>query len=58
MITLKELKDRLKALDEITLMELLDVTSEDLVDRFNDTIENNYTYLAGEFDENTPWDHD
>jgi hypothetical protein len=33
MLTLKELKEKLKAVDEITLMELLEVTSEDLVHR-------------------------
>ena len=32
---------QLKQLDEITLLELLNVNSEDLVDRFQDLIENN-----------------
>ena len=45
-------------LDEVTLMELLEITSEDLVNRFADYIENNYDYLSGEFDEHTPWDND
>ena len=45
-------------LDEVTLMELLEITSEDLVDRFGDIIENNYDYFSGEFDEQTPWDND
>jgi hypothetical protein len=56
MMTLKELKEKLKAVDEITLMELLEVTSEDIVHRFSDYIENNYDDLAGEFDDTTPWD--
>jgi len=34
-----ELLDALRRLDEITLMELLEVTSDDLVDRFLDRIE-------------------
>jgi hypothetical protein len=31
---------QLKQLDEISLMELLNINSEDLVDRFSDLIEN------------------
>jgi len=57
-ITLQELKDKLAKLDEVTLMETLEVSSDDLVNRFSDYIENNYEYLAGEFDEHTPWDND
>jgi hypothetical protein len=58
MITLQELKERLTQLDEISLMELLEINSEDLVNRFADIIENNYEYFSGEFDEQTPWDND
>ena len=56
MITIQELKEKLKAIDEITLMEMLEITSEDLVNRFSDYIEYNYNDLAGEFDDTTPWD--
>lgn len=38
-IMFEELKDKLKWLDEVTLLELLDITSEDIVDRFFDVIE-------------------
>lgn len=58
MITLHELKQKLLQLDEVTLLETLEITSEELVERFSDYIENNYTYLSGEFDEQTPWDND
>ena len=58
MITLTELKEKLAQLDEVTLLELLEITSEDLVNRFSDYIETNYDYLTGEFDEHTPWDND
>ena len=58
MITIQELKQKMMQLDEVTLMELLEVTSEDLVNRFGDIIENNYDYFSGEFDEDTPWDND
>lgn len=38
-IMFEELKDKLKWLDEVTLLELLDITSEDIVERFYDVIE-------------------
>jgi hypothetical protein len=39
MLTLTEVVERLKELDEIDLLEALNITSEDLVDRFSDVIE-------------------
>jgi hypothetical protein len=39
MLTLTEINERLKALDEVDLLEVLGITSEDLVDRFSDVIE-------------------
>ena len=53
-LTLLELKDRLKSLDEVILLELLDIASEDLVETFSDIIENNYTRLLKEVD----WDEE
>lgn len=41
-LTLEEIKERLKRLDELTLLELLEVSSEELVERFDDIIEDNY----------------
>ena len=63
MITLDELKEKMMRLDEVTLMETLELTSSDLVNRFSDIIENKYEELIGEFDEITPfeepsWDND
>lgn len=49
-LTLPELKERLKRLDEISLLELLDVSSEDLVESYSDIIENNYLQLLKEVD--------
>ena len=40
--------EQLKQLDEITLLELLNVNSEDLVDRFQDLIENDPDKYARE----------
>jgi hypothetical protein len=45
-LTLPELIERLKELDEVTLLELLGVTSESLVDRFSDVIEDKQDTLT------------
>ncbi len=51
-LTVPELKERLKRLDEVSLLELLNISSEELVDTFSDNIENNYESLCKEVD----WD--
>ena len=38
-LTLNEIYDKLKDIDEITLLEILNISSEDLVDRFKDEID-------------------
>ena len=38
-LTLNEIYDKLKDIDEITLLEILNITSEDLVERFQDEID-------------------
>jgi hypothetical protein len=43
--TLEELKERLAQLDELTILELLDVTSEELVEFLSDQIEYKYDQL-------------
>jgi hypothetical protein len=58
MFTLEDMKDKLKQLDEVTLMETLEITSEDLVERFVDRIEQKQDTLENDFDESTPWDND
>ena len=45
--TISELKEKLKSLDEVLLMELLEVTSEDLVEMFSDRIEEKQDKLKG-----------
>lgn len=48
-----ELLERLKGLDEVTVLELLDISAEDLVDRFEDIIENRQEYIRTQlYDEN------
>jgi len=50
-MTLPELCEKLKDIDEITLMERLEITSEDLVSSFIDKIEDRYDTLTEEFDD-------
>lgn len=38
-MTLEDIKKALMKMDEITLLEVLDISSEDLVNRFEDFIE-------------------
>ena len=38
-LTIYDICDRLKNFDEISLLEVLDISSEEIVDRFNDKIE-------------------
>ncbi len=44
-LTLEELKDKLSGLDEVTLMEILEVHSDELVEAFEDRIEDNIDKL-------------
>lgn len=48
MLLLHEIKERLIALDEITLLELLNISSEDIVEMFSDRIEDNADKLERE----------
>jgi len=51
-LTLEELKERLaNRLDEVTLLELLNITSYDLVERFEDIIEERYEHLCKEIED-------
>lgn len=50
-LTLPELQDKLKEIDEVTLLEQLNVTSEDLVERFVDVIEDRFEQLSFDFEE-------
>lgn len=50
-LTFADLKEKLKQLDEISLMEELEISAEDLIDRFEDHIELKFEKLCREFDE-------
>ena len=48
MLTVNELKERLSRYDEVIILELLEITSEDILDRFSDLLEDKYDYLSEE----------
>lgn len=50
-LTLTDLQEKLKNIDEISLMEILEITSEDLVNRFIDKIDDKYDSLVEEFED-------
>lgn len=45
MLTLEEVKEKLTRVDEISLMEILNINSEDLVEAFEDRIDERYEEL-------------
>ena len=47
-LLLHEIKERLKTLDEVSLLELLDISSEDIVEMFSEKIEDNADKLERE----------
>jgi hypothetical protein len=50
-MTFIELCEKLKDVDEVTLMEKLQITSEQIVDKFQDTIEEMFEALVIDFEE-------
>ena len=50
-LTLPELYELLIDIDEITLLEILNISSEDIVDRFKDLIDEQADKLEKEFEE-------
>ena len=51
MLTFTDVCDRLKQQDEISVLEVLEITSEELVDRFNDKIENKLEYFIEDLED-------
>jgi len=47
-LTIDELKEKLMQFDETVILELLDLTSADILNRFEDVIEDNYEHLIKE----------
>lgn len=52
MLTFHDICDKLKRLDEVTILELLEVNSEELVSKFQDKIEDMADYLEDLLDDN------
>lgn len=50
-LTLHELCEKLKQLDEISVLELLNISSEELIERFQDEIEERYDNLTEQFED-------
>lgn len=51
MFTLEELKEKLQREDEVFLLEMLGITSEDIVNKFSDEIEDRYDELIEKVDD-------
>lgn len=50
-MTFEEIKARLKRLDEVLLLEVLNINSEEIVERFDDFIEDNLDELEEELED-------
>ena len=50
-ITINELFDRLKELDELSILEILNITSEEIIQRFQDEIEERFDNLVTKFED-------
>jgi len=49
-LTINELKEKLMQFDEVDIIELLNLTTEDVLDRFEDVVEDNYDKLIKEIE--------
>lgn len=49
-LTLTDLIEKLKREDEVTLMDMLGLTSEDLLDRFGDVLEEKYDQIISDYE--------
>jgi anion-transporting ArsA/GET3 family ATPase len=58
-LTIYELQDKLKEIDELSLLEILNIDSEEIVEKFVDKIEEKYETLVRSFedenDETVEW---
>lgn len=52
-LSFKEVCEELAKIDETTLLEVLDISSEDIVNHFQDKIEDNLEELSNDLDEHT-----
>jgi hypothetical protein len=50
-LTLRDIMERMAKLDEITLLEVLNISSEEIIERFADKIEDKFEELEIDLDE-------
>ena len=50
-LTLQELIERLRREDEVSLLEMLDISSEEIVQKFEELIEERYEELSEEYED-------
>lgn len=50
-MTINELKEKLQRLDEVLILEVLDISAEELVERFEDLVELKYDLLVEELND-------
>lgn len=50
-LTIPEISERLKRVDEVSLLEVLNISSEDIVERFQDVIEEHADELERELED-------
>ena len=50
MLTSQDVRERLKQLGETDLLEILEISSEDIVDRFDDKIEEREDYFISDLE--------
>ena len=50
MLTLEELKEKLKREDEVTLLEMLNINAEDILERFEDFLEERYDQIISDYE--------
>ena len=51
MLTFADVCERLTKQDEISVLEVLEITSEELVDRFNDRVEEKLDYFIEDLED-------
>ena len=50
-LTIRDVMERMKQLDEITILEVLDISSEELIEKFADKIEDKFDELEIDLDD-------
>ena len=50
-LTLRDIMERMAKLDEITLLEVLNISSEEIIERFADEIEDKFEELEIDLDD-------